>query len=158
MSWALRPAVLWNLNLKNCGESKGERLSVLPTLYISLWGNFSGAANMEFEKILCHKLFYRLIKNGLCVGMPCRVLVSNNCLLTHYHKIIADTLDTVTIAHRFASSANYVKDIWQNFTSEMRQAWCMMSPSGFFIPSCFTRPWPIFPFSIVHVRFITGQH
>ena len=33
-----------------CGESKGERLLVLPSLYISLWGNFSGAANMEFGK------------------------------------------------------------------------------------------------------------
>ena len=44
------------------------------------------------------KSFYRLIKNALRVGMPCRVLVLNSSLLMHCHKFIADTLDTVTIA------------------------------------------------------------
>ena len=28
-----------------CGESRGERLSVLPFPHIFLWGNFSGVAN-----------------------------------------------------------------------------------------------------------------
>ena len=54
------------------GEARGERLSVLLSLHISLRENFFGAANMEFEKILGHKLFYRLIKNWLCVRMPCK--------------------------------------------------------------------------------------
>ena len=49
------------------------------------------------------------------------------------HKLIADTLDTVTIAHRFVSPANYVKDVWQNFIREMRQAWCMINPFALFL-------------------------
>ena len=58
----------------------------------------------------------------------------------HCHRLNADRLDIVTIAHRYASPANWIKNIKENLTRGMGQAWCIDDPPFFFTPSYFTLP------------------